>query len=107
MEIEFDQKYLKELFEDAKTSDKKRRYQPGIIKKYIDTVNILRVASNPEFLYKFKSLHYEKKGGDLGGIEAVWVNDQFRLEFTTRTSGGEPSAIIICKLLDLSNHYKK
>jgi len=107
MEIEFDQKYLQELFEDAKTSDKKRRYQPGIIKKYIDTVNILRVAPDPEFLYKFKSLHYEKKGGDLGRIEAVWVNDQYRLEFTTRTAGDKHPAIIICKLLDLSNHYKK
>jgi len=107
VEIEFDQKYLQELFEDAKTSDKKRRYQPGIIKKYIDTINILRVAPDPEFLYKFKSLHYEKKGGDLGGIEAVWINDQFRLEFKTRASEDEPPAIIICKLLDLSNQYKK
>lgn len=107
MEIEFDKEYLQELFEDAKTSDKKHRFQPGIIKKYIDTVNILRAASNTEMLYKFKSLHYEKKGGDLGGIEAVWVNDQYRLEFTTRTEGDEPPAIIICKLLDLSNHYKK
>ncbi len=107
MKIEFDKEYLQELFEDAKTSDKKHRFQPGIIKKYIDTVNTLRVAPNPEYLYKFKSLHYEKKGGDLGGIEAVWINDQYRLEFTTRTAGDEPPAIIICKLLELSNHYKK
>lgn len=107
MEIEFDKAYLQELFEDAKTSDKKHRFQPAIIKKYIDTVNILRTVSNTEVLYKFKSLHYEKKGGDLGGIEAVWINDQFRLEFTTRTAGDNPPAIIICKLLDLSNHYKK
>ena len=107
MEIEFDKNYLKELFEEAKTSDKKHRFQKGIIKKYIDTVNILRAAPNTEYLYKFKSLHYEKKGGDLGGIEAVWVNDQYRLEFTTRPAGDEPSVITICKLLDLSNHYKK
>jgi len=107
MVIEFDKEYLQELFEDAKTSDKKHRFQPGIIKKYIDTVNTLRAAPDAEFLYKLKSLHYEKKGGNLGGIEAVWVNDQYRLEFTSRTEGNAPPTISICKLLELSNHYKK
>ncbi len=107
MEIEFDKEYLQELFEDGKSSNKKHRYQPGIIKKYISTVNVLRAASNTESLYGFKSLNYEKKGGDLGGIEAVKINDQYRLEFVTRIDGEEPPIITICRLLELSNHYKK
>ena len=107
MEIEFDKDYLQELFEEGKSSNKKHRYQPEIIKKFTYTVNILRAAPNTESLYKFKSLNYEKKGGDLGGIEAVKINDQYRLEFVTRTEGGEPPTITICKLLELSNHYKK
>ena len=107
MEIEFDKEYLRELFEEGKPSTKKHRYQPEIIKKYTQTVNTLRAAPNTELLYKFKSLNYEKKGGDLGGIEAVKINDQYRLEFVTRIEGEAPPFITICKLLDLSNHYKK
>jgi len=107
MQIEFDKEYLQELFDQGKTTDKKKRFQPGIIKKYIDTVNILRTAPNTEFLYKFKSLHYEKKGGDLGGIEAVWVNDQYRIEFISRMEEESLPVITICNILELSNHYKK
>lgn len=107
MIIEFDKDYLRELFEEGKTSDKKHRFQPQIIRKYTDTVNLLRQAPNAEFLYRFKSLHYEKKGGDLSGIEAVWINDQYRIEFRTRIEGESPAMLIICRLLELSNHYKK
>lgn len=107
MKIEFDKEYLQELFEQGKTTNKKKRFQPNIINKYIDTVNILRTAPNPEFLYKFKSLHYEKKGGDLGDIEAVWVNDQYRIEFISRIEEEPLPVIIICNILELSNHYKK
>lgn len=106
MIIEFDKVYLRELFEEGKTSDKKHRFQPQIIRKYTDIVNLLRQAPNAEFLYRIKSLHYEKKSGDLGGIEAVWVNDQYRIEFRTRIEGEAPAMLIICQLLDLSNHYK-
>lgn len=107
MEIEFEHDYLLELYTEGKTKNKKYRFQPQIIKKYIKTVNYLRNAPNTEFLYKLKSLHYEKKSGDLKGIEAVWLNDQYRLEFKTRIEGEEPNTITICSLLDLSNHYKK
>jgi proteic killer suppression protein len=54
-----------------------------------------------------KSLHYEKKEGDLQGIEAVYVNNQYRLEFNSRKEGENPNIVIICSLLELSNHYKK
>ena len=106
MVIEFGQAYLKELYEEGKTSNKKYRFQPQIISKYKKTVDILRNAPDTEFLYKLKSLHYEKKEGKLKSIEAVYVNMQYRLEFQSRVGSKEPDKIIICSLLELSNHYK-
>ena len=48
-----------------------------------------------------------KKEGDLKGIEAVYVNKQYRLEFISRLKGKEPNKITICSLIELSSHYKK
>jgi proteic killer suppression protein len=107
MEIEFEQEYLKELFTEGKTKNRKIRFQQSVIAQYIKTVNALRSAPNTEFLYRLKSLHYEKKSGNLKDIEAVWVNNQYRLEFKSRKEGNEPYIITICTLLDLSNHYKR
>jgi len=56
MEIEFEKEYLKELYFEGRTQSKK-------------TVDTLRNAPNIEFLYKLKSLHYEKKSGDLQDME--------------------------------------
>jgi toxin HigB-1 len=106
MVIEFGQAYLKELYEEGKTSNKKYRFQPQTINQYKKVVDILRSAPNTEFLYKFKSLHYEKKEGVLKGIEAVYVNMQYRLEFQSCVEGEDPDKITICSLLELSNHYK-
>jgi len=107
MKIEFEKEYLRELFENGKTSDRKHRFQKQLINQYIKTVNILRQAPDTDFLYKFKSLHYERKEGNLKGIEAVYVNMQYRLEFSSRKEGKEPDVITICSLSELSNHYKK
>ena len=57
--------------------------------------------------YQYKSLHYEKKEGNLQDIEAVYVNMQYRLEFRSLLEGTEPDVITIISLLELSNHYKK
>jgi proteic killer suppression protein len=107
MVLEFEKEYLHQLFVEGETKEKKHRFQPQIIKQYTKTVNTLRSAPNIEFLYKLKSLHYEKKSGDLQDIEAVWINDQYRLEFKSHVEDAEPDIITICSLIDLSNHYKK
>lgn len=106
MIIEFEHEYLRELYEEGKTSDRKHRYQPQVIRQYRRVVDTLRNAPNTEFLYHFNSLHYEKKLGNLAGIEAVWVNVQYRLEFRTRTEGEKPDVITVCSLIKLSAHYK-
>jgi toxin HigB-1 len=107
MKIKFGKEYLRELYEDGKTSDKKYRFQPQVTRQYIKTVDILRSAPDIECLYRFNNLHYEKKKGNLRDIEAVYVNKQYRLEFSSRVEGEEPNFITICSLSELSNHYKK
>lgn len=107
MIIEFEQEYLRELYEEGKASGKKHRFQPQVIKQYRRVVDLLFDAPNTEYLYLHKSLHHEKKQGNLAEIEAVYVNMQYRLEFRSRLEGTDPNVITICSLLDLTNHYKK
>ena len=49
-------------------------------------------------------LHYEKKKGDLNGVDAVWINDQYRLFFY---SSPDESGIIVNELIfEISKHYE-
>ena len=105
MFIEFDKDYLRELFEQGRTSDKKHRYQPEVIKGYQKAVASLKSAINVEKLYRLNSLNYEVLKGDKKGISSVRINQQYRLEFTVRDVMNE-QIITVCRLLDISNHYK-
>lgn len=106
MEINFEKNYLKELYENGKTRNKKYRFQPQVIKKYIQTIDKLRVAKNTEELYPIRSLNYEKLIGNKKGLESVRVDGKYRIEFITTLNGEEPNCITICSILELSNHYK-
>ncbi len=108
MEIEFENDALRELFEDGvkAKSNKKYRLQQSVIKQYISKVIALLNAPNIESLYTMNSLHYEKKKGDLKGIEAIRINSKYRLEFVSRVEGDEPDLITICSLTEISNHYQ-
>ncbi|WP_271394137.1 type II toxin-antitoxin system RelE/ParE family toxin [Aequorivita sinensis] len=106
MEITFEKDYLKELYENGKARSKKHRFQPSVIKKYIQTVDKLRVAKNTEELYPIKSLNYEKLIGDKKGLESVRVDNKYRIEFISSVEGEEPDTITICSIIELSNHYK-
>jgi len=106
MIIEFEKDYLKELYEEGKAKSKKNRFQPAIIKKYKNTIDALRAANCIEELFLFRSLNYEKLVGDKKGLESVRVNQQYRIEFHSRTEGEEPEIITICSITELSNHYK-
>ncbi|HCY81393.1 MAG TPA: plasmid maintenance system killer protein [Xanthomarina gelatinilytica] len=106
MEITFEKDYLKELYENGKARSKKHRFQPSVIKKYIQTVDKLRVAKNTEELYPIKSLNYEKLIGNKKGLESVRVDNKYRIEFISSVEGEEPDTITICSIIELSNHYK-
>lgn len=105
MVVTFDKKYLKELYESGKCSDKKHRYQPDIVRRYKSCIDILISASAVENLYRMNSLSYEVLRGDKAGISSIRVNNQYRIEFTVKDEGVEP-VITVCNILDLSNHYK-
>lgn len=106
MIIVFEKKYLEQLYSDGKAKGKKYRYPKGIISKYIQTIDKLRVANKVEDLFPFRSLNYEKLIGDKQGLESVRINQQYRIEFRTTIEGEEPEIITICSIVELSNHYK-
>ncbi|MEJ4090047.1 type II toxin-antitoxin system RelE/ParE family toxin [Galbibacter orientalis] len=106
MEINFDKDYLKELYEEGIARSKKHRFQPNIIKKYIQTIDKLRVAKSTEELYPIKSLNYERLIGDKKGLESVRLDHKYRIEFITKLEGEEPNSITVCSIIELSNHYK-
>lgn len=107
MIIEFEQEYLRELYEEGKASGKKHRFQPQVIKQYKKTLNYMKYVSKIEDLFRIGSLNYEKLSGNKNGLESVRVNDQYRIEFKSRIEGEVPQIITICSIVELSNHYKK
>lgn len=106
MEIIFEKEYLKKLFYEGKTSDKKHRFQPQIIRRYIRAINVLDSVERVEDLLKFHSLNYEKQKGEKEGLESVRVNHQYRIEFKSSFKDNEKT-ITICNIIELSNHYNK
>ena len=105
MIVTFTQTYLRELYIDGKTIDKRHRYPPQIVKKYAKVINLLLQEKNVQSLMKYCSLHYEHLHGDKEGLSSVRVNDQYRIEFTEGFNGDTPIANI-CNITELSNHYK-
>lgn len=51
-----------------------------------------------------EELYYEKKKGDLKDVEAVWINDQYRLLFYS--SPDEKGIVVNALLTDISKHYE-
>ena len=105
MYIEFDKEYLRELYEQGRTGDKKHRYQPEIVRWYQKVVFALLSANCVTDLFSSNALNYEDLQGDKAGISSVRINRKYRLEFTVRDVMNE-QIITVCKLLDISNHYK-
>ena len=104
MEINFDKKYLRDLYVTGE-ADKKHRFQPQIIRKYIRIIDLMIEKSDVTTLTQYKSLNYEKLKGDKAGLSSVRVNDQYRIEFEEQVKDGEIIATI-CNITELSNHYK-
>lgn len=104
MEINFSETYLRDLYTTGK-SDKKHRYQPQIVRKYIRVIDLMRDEDDVLGLARYNSLRYEKLTGDKTGLSSVRVNDQYRIEFEEETENGK-SVATICNIVELSNHYK-
>lgn len=106
MIIEFDDPSLRELYLNGSTKDHKyKKLSKEIIKQYVKTVNYIKSVQRIEDLFFIKSLHYKKKKGDLKGSEAVWINHQYRLLFSS--SSNENGMVTIVLLEEISKHYEK
>jgi proteic killer suppression protein len=105
MNIEFENVALEELYTNGATHDHQyRRLPKDIIKRYVKVVNYLKAARQLEDLFLIKSLHYEKKKGNLKGVDVVWINDQYRLFFY---SSPDKNGIIVNALIfEISKHYE-
>lgn len=105
MIIEFSETYLEDLYTEGKTKNKKFRFQPQVIRKYQQKIDILRVVSRIEDLFVMNSMNYEVLT-NTDGRQSVRVDKTYRIEFYTRTEGEEPDIATICSIEDLSKHYK-
>ena len=101
----FEQNYLQEMYKTGKTTDKKHRFQPGIIRKYIRVIDLMIDQPDTMALKKYNSLNYEELKGEKAGLSSVRVNDQYRIEFEEKTVDNQIVATI-CNITELSNHYK-
>ena len=105
MKIVFENAALEELYVSGTTTNSLyRKLAKDVVKQYVKVVNYMRAARRIEDLYSIKSLHYEKKKGDLNGVDAVWINRQYRLLFNS--SPNEEGIVVNALLLEISKHYE-
>lgn len=104
MVVTFEKKYLKELYEQGRCSEKKHRFQPQIIKGYQRRIDQLLSAPTLETLHLFNALHFEALKGNKLGLFSIRVNDQYRIEFSIDDDSDHP-LLTICNIVELSNHY--
>ena len=105
MKIEFEDAALEELYiSGTTTSNQYRKLSKDVVRQYVKVVNYIRAARRIEDLYCIKSLHYEKKKGDLSGVDAVWINKQYRLLFNS--SPNEEGIVVNALLFEISKHYE-
>ena len=105
MNIDFENAALAELYSTSSTREKYySRLPEDIVKRYVKVVNYIKAARRIEDLFQIKSLHYEKKKGHLQGVDAVWINDQYRLLFSS--SPNEEGIIDNILFLEISKHYE-
>ena len=105
MIVDFENKALEDLYLKGTTEDPRyKRLSKDIVKRFVKVVNYLRAARRQEDSFLIKSLHYEKKKGNLKGVDVVWINDQYRLLFNS--SADEKGVIIYMSLFEISKHYE-
>ncbi|MDR1021880.1 MAG: type II toxin-antitoxin system RelE/ParE family toxin [Prevotellaceae bacterium] len=105
MIVTFEKEYLRDLYKNGTTANKKHRFQPEIVRKYKHCINLMRCLPDTNALTKYSGLNFEKLQGDKQGILSIRVNLQYRIEFTVMDNGVE-SVATVCNILKLSNHDK-
>ncbi len=106
MEIKFQKEYLSDLYQGNAKPYKEYKSNPQLVKQYIKTITTLKGITRIEQLYQIKSLHYEKKIGNLNGVSAVYVNKQYRILFNEVASSPDELKIDVLEIEELSKHYE-
>jgi proteic killer suppression protein len=106
MVVTFEEDYLSELYEFGKTSDKKHRFQPAVVKLYIKRIRQLQSFERVEDLFSVNALNYEVLDGDKKGISSIRINTKYRIEFTVNVDNTVVPVVTVCNILELSNHYQ-
>lgn len=105
MNVAFDDIALEELYMSGSTKERKyKNLSIEVVKQYVKTVNYQKAATRVEDLYLIKSLYYEKKKGDLRGVEVVWINPQYRLHFESSPDGN--GIVVNALIIEISKHYE-
>jgi len=107
MEIIFKKPYLEDLYQGIVKPYKEYKSNPQLVKQYVHKINTLKSVTRIEQLYQIKSLHYEKKEGNLNGVSAIYVNKQYRILFNEVASTSGDLTIDVLEIEDLSKHYEK
>lgn len=105
MIVIFGKEYLRTLYTEGRSSEKKHRFQPDIIRRYKRCIDYLKAAADKEALFLFNSLKFEALKGDKAGLFSIRVNNRYRIEFSLQESDEQP-IMTICNIVELSNHYK-
>ena len=94
----FKNAYLEDLYQGKEKG--KPIYNPTIIKKFKQKIQILLQVDNVSEIYNFKSLHFEKLSN---GLHSIRIDKKYRLEFSIEKD--EIYFIDILMIEELSNHY--
>lgn len=103
MKVIIENEYLAELYKNGKSKGKlkfNREIELGFIKRVVQ----MEQAENTNTLRLLKSLHFEKRSGDLDGKYSIRVNKAFRIIFRVEKDGNNIKLQVIC-IEELNNHY--
>jgi toxin HigB-1 len=92
MEVEFEDPGLDRLEIDPGFTG---GHQPGIVKAFRRTMQIIRAASDERDLHALRGLHFEKLQGNRSHQHSMRLNLQWRLILELRGKGPEKAVHII------------
>ena len=92
MQVEFKNKKLA-LIETDRAGEVKLPI--AVINSCRDKLVVIRAAPDERTLRNWKSLHYEKLGGNRKGQRSVRLNQQYRMVFIMDSTGSPPKITVL------------
>lgn len=93
MEVEFNDRQQLALVETDRATE--TRLPISVINSFRQKLVVIRAAPDERTLRNWKSLHYEKLGGDRGKERSIRLNKQWRLVFTLDSERKTPKISIL------------